>query len=86
MRCPLCGKPARTDAGLRKHLTGAIPYGGHALTPERASEVVLTARTTDEGAAQWLTGSKAEVRPIAAVPPDEETSFLEYLFGVRLVI
>ena len=29
--CVLCGKSAKTERGLRKHLTGTLKYGGHEL-------------------------------------------------------
>jgi hypothetical protein len=40
MICPICGKVAKTPTGLRRHLTGTRPYGGHLLT---GSEAAFTA-------------------------------------------
>lgn len=38
--CPICGKEAKTTGGLRKHLSGTRPYGGHELTPSEAQFTV----------------------------------------------
>lgn len=43
MRCPLCGKEAKTARGLTKHLTGTEKYGGHSRDPSEAVRIAGSA-------------------------------------------
>jgi len=43
MFCPLCGRQARTERGLRKHLLGTQANGGHELTAPDATELTKSA-------------------------------------------
>lgn len=40
--CPKCGKPAKTERGLRKHLSGTYAYGGHNMSDSEISRVIST--------------------------------------------
>lgn len=57
MECPYCGKPAKTERGLKKHLTGTRPYGGHELADADAATV----------ASQTARGVAPSVRPVTPV-------------------
>ena len=50
MKCPICGKEAKTDHGLRKHLTGSARYGGHDLADAQAESVLAAAATSGQTA------------------------------------
>ena len=40
MKCPICGKEAKTRHGLQKHLTGSARYGGHDLADSEVDSVL----------------------------------------------
>ncbi len=42
MVCPICGQEAKTPRGLRKHMMGTRPYGGHELTVSEATFAAAT--------------------------------------------
>ena len=36
LRCPMCGKEVKTERGMKKHLMGTRPYGGHEFSAAEA--------------------------------------------------
>ena len=50
MVCPICGQEAKTPRGLRKHMTGTRPYGGHELTMSEAAFAAAAAWAQPESA------------------------------------
>lgn len=75
MRCPLCGKEAKTPRGLTKHLTGGERYGGHEL-PEREAlmrvAAAASAPTVPEVEPQELTTIAVEQQP----NPEQRSGFV----------
>lgn len=65
MNCPMCGKAAKTERGLRKHLTGTRPYGGHEFDEARATAVASAATAV---AGRTASGAAVGQAPLPAPP------------------
>jgi hypothetical protein len=75
MRCPLCGKEAKTARGLTKHLMGGERYGGHELPePDAVARVAeaASAPRVPEVEPQELTTIAIQQQPT----PEERSGFV----------
>ena len=77
MRCPVCARDVKTDAGLRKHAMGTRGSGGHEHTAEQADDLVRQAR----GGETVLHVARPEVVVVPA-PPEAALAFLTDVFDV----
>jgi hypothetical protein len=75
MRCPLCGKEAKTARGLTKHLMGGERYGGHELPEQEALmrvEEAASAPAIPDVEPQELTTIAVEQQP----NPEQRSGFV----------
>jgi hypothetical protein len=68
MYCPRCGIEAKTERGLRKHMTGQKKYGGHELSPIEA----------EREAAQAAGNSGSNVRPKTVAPVSSQVIYRDF--------
>ena len=67
MRCRICGLQAKTEHGLRKHMTGSSKYGGHDLLEGQANSII--AGTAVEAVLSGPPGTPVRKKPVRARCP-----------------
>ena len=86
LACPICGKAAKTPAGLRRHLTGTRPYGGHELTVEEAAYSAAAAHhpLASNAADEYLTQALETLVANKRLPKYQFERCVDAFFGVFL--
>lgn len=86
--CPKCGKPAKTERGLRKHLSGTYAYGGHNMSDSEISRVISSLLNDTLETPKFLSSPKAPAKSSLRFPSEysaneastpESVNFLEQM-------